>query len=60
MWSTSRPAVTAEWLCTSCGVTNRKLVPPATRETADRCMHCGLKHTVVPGETPTRWQARAA
>ena len=26
----------------------------------DRCMHCGLKHTVVPGETPTRWQARAA
>lgn len=60
MWPTSRPAVTAEWLCSRCGVTNRKLLPPTTREAKDRCVSCKLRHTVRPGETPVRWRADAA
>ena len=60
MWSTSTPGVTAEWNCTRCGVTNRKLVAPGTTETNDRCVSCKLKHLVRPGERPVRWQAEAA
>lgn len=60
MWDTSRPAVTAEWQCTRCGVTNRKLVEPSARQVNDRCLHCGLKHSVRPGDTPVRWTAEAA
>ena len=57
---TARPMTTAEWQCTSCGATNRKLVSPAAREVGDRCMSCGLKHTIEPGETPVRWRARTS
>lgn len=60
MWDTSRPAVTAEWLCTRCGVTNRKLVEPGTTEARDRCVHCHLKHVVRPDTRPVRWRAEAA
>ncbi len=60
MWDTSRPADTAEWLCTRCAVTNRKLVEPGTREVRDRCVHCGLKHVVRPDDRPVRWRAEAA
>ena len=60
IWDTSKPAVTAEWQCSRCGVTNRKLVPPGTRETDDKCVHCGSRHIVRPGLTPVRWQAEAA
>lgn len=60
IWDTSRPGVTAEWQCSRCGVTNRKLVPVNAREVHDRCVHCGRKHIVRPGETPVRWQAEAA
>ncbi|MEO8478473.1 MAG: hypothetical protein ABI542_02490 [Gemmatimonadota bacterium] len=59
MWTTSHPATTAEWLCTRCSVTNRKLVPPATTEVQDRCLHCGLRHRVTPGDRPVRWNAVA-
>jgi hypothetical protein len=52
--------VTAEWLCTRCGVTNRKLVPAGTREVRDRCLHCGRRHVVRPEERPVRWHAEAA
>lgn len=51
-------AVTAEWLCTRCGSTNRKLVSSDTTATTDRCVTCGAKHEVTPGERPVRWNAR--
>jgi hypothetical protein len=51
-------AVTAEWLCTRCGSTNRKLVSSDTTRTDDRCVTCRAKHVVTPGERPVRWDAR--
>lgn len=59
MWPTSRPAVTAEWQCTRCSVTNRKLVPPGTTSDNDRCVHCRLRHHITPSERPVRWDAVA-
>lgn len=59
-WSIPRPVRTAEWLCTRCGVTNRKPVKEGEREVRDRCVHCRLRHVVAPGETPVRWRATAA
>jgi len=53
-------SMTAEWICTRCGVTNRKLVPADERETEDRCVHCGLRHHVRQGDRPVRWRAEAA
>ena len=55
---TSVPAVTAEWNCTRCGSTNRKLVPATTTETRDRCNHCRAWHIISVGRTPVRWDAR--
>lgn len=54
------PVVTAEWNCTRCGVTNRKLVPQGTTHTTDRCVHCRTKHLIAPDERPVRWRANAA
>jgi len=51
-------ALTAEWNCTRCGTTNRKLVPAKTTRTTDRCAHCGAVHIIEPGERPVRWRAR--
>ena len=51
------PATTAEWNCTRCGTTNRKLVPLGVDRTADRCTHCGTRHTVTTDERPVRWRA---
>ena len=51
-------ARTAEWNCTRCGTTNRKLVPARTTQTTDRCAHCGARHTIEPDARPVRWQAR--
>ena len=51
------PAVTAEWICTRCGTTNRKLVPRGRREIEDRCVHCRAEHDVKPGPRPVRWVA---
>jgi DNA-directed RNA polymerase subunit RPC12/RpoP len=53
-------AITAEWICSRCGVTNRKLAAPGATEVSDRCVHCGLKHTVRNVDSPVRWQATAA
>lgn len=50
-------AVTAEWICTRCGTTNRKLVPGDVREAEDRCLHCGAEHEIRPGARPVRWDA---
>ena len=52
------PATTAEWLCTRCGSTNRRLVASGTERVADRCNHCGTRHVVEPGPRPVRWEAR--
>jgi DNA-directed RNA polymerase subunit RPC12/RpoP len=55
----ARPAVTAEWQCTKCGTTNRKLVQVDTREAKDRCGSCRARHVIAPGDRPVRWVARA-
>jgi hypothetical protein len=52
--------VTAEWLCTRCASTNRKLVAPATKEMKDRCVSCRAKHVVTPSARPVRWNAKSA
>jgi DNA-directed RNA polymerase subunit RPC12/RpoP len=54
----SNPAMTAEWICTRCGATNRKLVAVHTTETDDRCVTCHAKHVVEPDARPVRWKAR--
>ena len=54
------PHRTAEWQCTRCGATNRKLVDSGAREVSDRCVTCHQKHVITPGERPVRWTARAA
>ena len=51
-------ARTAEWICTRCGSTNRKLVPVALREVADRCVSCKTTHVLQPSARPVRWDAR--
>jgi DNA-directed RNA polymerase subunit RPC12/RpoP len=53
-------ASTAEWNCTRCGTTNRKLVPLTDERATDRCTHCGARHTIEPGIRPVRWSARLA
>jgi hypothetical protein len=52
------PATTAEWICTQCGATNRKLVASRTTETSDRCVTCQARHIVEPDKRPVRWKAR--
>jgi DNA-directed RNA polymerase subunit RPC12/RpoP len=52
------PATTAEWLCTRCGSTNRRLVASGTERVVDRCNHCSARHVVEPGPRPVRWEAR--
>ena len=54
------PAVTAEWICTRCGATNRKLVAVGQHEIKDKCVHCSLKHRVTEDERPVRWRAASA
>jgi hypothetical protein len=51
-------ALTAEWNCTRCGTTNRKLVPLADSSTTDRCLHCHARHTVERDVRRVRWLAR--
>jgi hypothetical protein len=51
-------ATTAEWNCTRCGTTNRKLVPLSVSSTTDRCAHCGTRHTIEPDTRWVRWLAR--
>ena len=52
------PARTAEWNCTRCGTTNRKLVPADSTRALDRCVHCGARHVIEPDARPVRWNAR--
>jgi hypothetical protein len=52
------PATTAEWICTRCGATNRKLVALRTTQITDRCVTCHSPHIVEVDERPVRWNAR--
>jgi hypothetical protein len=52
------PATTAEWICTRCGATNRKLLPLSVRQTTDRCVTCHAGHLVELNRRPVRWNAR--
>lgn len=51
--------MTAEWLCTSCGATNRKLVAEQAVEADDRCVTCHTRHHLTRAERPVRWRAAA-
>jgi DNA-directed RNA polymerase subunit RPC12/RpoP len=46
---------TAEWLCTSCDATNRRLVEDEVTQTEDRCVHCRKRHVVTEDARPVRW-----
>lgn len=48
---------TAEWNCTKCGATNRKLVPIDATAADDRCVTCHTKHDIAEDERPVRWRA---
>ena len=50
---------TAEWICTRCGSTNRKLVASETIRAEDSCVTCGAKHLIEADDRPVRWQAKA-
>jgi hypothetical protein len=54
------PATTAEWICTRCGSTNRRLLAATTQEASDKCLHCHTAHSIVPGDRPVRWTAKAS
>jgi DNA-directed RNA polymerase subunit RPC12/RpoP len=53
-----KTAITAEWVCTRCGATNRKLVLTGTTQVVDRCVTCHTQHIVEPNDRPVRWTAR--
>lgn len=53
-------ARTAEWICTRCGTTNRKLVPVGVNQVIDRCLSCKTPHNVQASPRPTRWEAKLA
>jgi len=57
--ATMAPMVTAEWQCTRCGTTNRKLARAGVRELKDRCASCRTRHVVTPAARPVRWHAKA-
>lgn len=50
---------TAEWLCTSCGATNRILVDDSVIKAEDRCLHCRARHSIEQDARPVRWNATA-
>ena len=50
---------TAEWICTRCGATNRKLVPEGAARATDECYTCHARHEIAAETRPVRWQARA-
>ena len=50
---------TAEWICTRCGSTNRRLVPDGAARATDECLSCHTKHEIEPDARPVFWRARA-
>ena len=55
-----QPRQTAEWQCTRCGTTNRRLVDASADTASDRCVSCHRKHEIARGDRPVRWTARPA
>jgi len=53
-------ATTAEWICTRCGSTNRRLVPDEAQRAEDSCLSCHAHHVIEVDPRPVRWRARAA
>lgn len=51
---------TAEWTCTQCGSTNRKLVAGTVTESHDACVRCKTTHVLQRDPRPVRWKATAA
>ena len=51
---------TAEWICTRCGSTNRRLVPDGATSARDECITCHAKHEIESDPRPVRWNARSA
>ncbi len=49
---------TAEWICTRCGSTNRRLVPDTASRAEDVCVTCHARHELEPDTRPVRWRAR--
>lgn len=51
-------AITAEWICTRCGSTNRRLVPDGATRATDECLSCHARHLITADARPVRWEAR--
>jgi hypothetical protein len=51
---------TAEWQCTACNATNRKLVANHVTRAHDRCVTCRARHVIEEDARPVRWRATAA
>ena len=49
---------TAEWICTRCGSTNRRLVPGGATRAVDECVSCHARHEIVADARPVRWESR--
>jgi hypothetical protein len=49
---------TAEWQCTACNATNRRLVPDDATTATDRCVTCHTRHIIEIENRPVRWSAR--
>jgi hypothetical protein len=52
------PMKTAEWICTRCGSTNRRLVPISATRAEDECLTCHTRHEIRPEARPVRWDAK--
>jgi len=52
------PMTTAEWICTRCGSTNRRLVPISATRAEDECLTCHTRHEIRPEARPVRWDAK--
>ncbi len=50
---------TAEWLCTACGSTNRRLVADRETKAEDRCASCHTRHVIEEDARPVRWNAKS-
>ena len=48
---------TAEWLCTVCGSTNRRLVSDSANKAKDRCLTCHTFHIIEADDRPVRWRS---
>ena len=51
-------AQTAEWICTRCGSTNRRLVADGATRADDACVTCHAHHVLEADARPVRWRAR--